>query len=40
MANIRELANVPEISFIEGLTLEETEALVLEQYRRTYTALT
>ena len=40
MANIRELANVPEISFIEGLTLEETEALVLEQYRRTYKALT
>jgi len=40
LANIRELANVPEISFIEGLTLEETEALVLEQYRRTYKALT
>ncbi len=40
MSDIRQLANVPEISFIENMTLQETEAVVLEQYRRLYRELT
>lgn len=40
MANIAELANVPEISFIENMSLEEAESLALEQYQRAFKELT
>ena len=40
MANIAELANVPEISFIESMSLEETEAMAMEQYQRAFKELT
>lgn len=36
MSNISQLANVPEISFIENMTLQETEELVKETYIRAY----
>lgn len=36
MSNIAQLANVPEISFIENMTLQETEELVRATYIRTY----
>lgn len=36
MSNISQLANVPEISFIENMTLQETEELVRETYVRVY----
>lgn len=36
MSNISQLANVPEISFIENMTLQETEELVRETYIRVY----
>ncbi len=39
MANIKQLEDVPEISFIENMTLQETENLVLEQYSRLYREL-
>lgn len=40
MSNISQLENVPEISFIENLTLQETEDMVMEQYNRFYKELT
>ena len=40
MANIAELSNVPEISFIESMSLEETEAMAMEQYQRAFKELT
>lgn len=40
MSNISQLANVPEISFIENMTLQETESMVLEQYSRIYMEMT
>ncbi|MCM1295504.1 MAG: baseplate J/gp47 family protein [Muribaculaceae bacterium] len=40
MSNISQLANVPEISFIENMTLEETEGLMREHYFRIYKELT
>lgn len=36
MSDIKQLANVPEISFIENMTLEETVNLALEQYKSCY----
>ena len=36
MSNISQLENVPEISFIENMTLQETEELVKETYVRYY----
>lgn len=36
MSNIKELANVPEISFIENMTLQETEELVRANYMRIF----
>lgn len=40
MSNISELANVPEISFIEHMTLQETEEQLREHYTRLYRELT
>ena len=40
MSNIKELANVPEISFIENMSLQETEELVRENYLRIFKELT
>ncbi len=40
MSNIKELANMPEISFIENMTLQETEELVRANYTRIYKELT
>lgn len=40
MSNIKELANVPEISFIENMSLQETEELVRANYLRVYKELT
>lgn len=40
MSNIKELANVPEISFIENMSLQETEELVRANYLRIYKELT
>ena len=40
MSNISQLANVPEISFIENMTLQETEELVREHYTRMFRELT
>lgn len=40
MSDISQLANVPEISFIENMTLEETEGLMREHYERIYKELT
>lgn len=40
MSNISELANVPEISFIENMTLQETEEQLREHYARFYRELT
>lgn len=36
MSNIPQLANVPDISFIENMTLQETENLVIEQFTRIF----
>lgn len=36
LSNISQLANVPEISFIENMTLQETEELLKENYVRIY----
>ena len=36
MSDIRHLENVPEISFIEGLTLRQTEQMAREEYARLY----
>lgn len=36
MSNIAQLANVPEISFIEHMTLQETEEMLRATYIRTY----
>ena len=38
MSNIKELANVPEISFIENMSLQETEELVRANYCLLYTS--
>lgn len=40
MSNIKELANVPEISFIENMSLQETEELVRANYLRIFQELT
>lgn len=40
MSNIKKLANVPEISFIENMTLQETEELVREHYIRIFREVT
>lgn len=40
MSNISQLENTPEISFIDNLTLEETENMVMEQYSRFFKGLT
>lgn len=40
MSDISQLANVPEISFIENMTLKETEGLLREHYERIYKELT
>lgn len=40
MSNISELANCPEISFIEGMTLRETEEQMRELYTKYYRDLT
>ena len=40
LSDISQLANVPEISFIENMTLQETEAQVLERYAAEYRKLT
>lgn len=40
MSNISELANVPEISFIENMTLQETEEQLRTEYARIYRELT
>lgn len=40
MSKIPELANMPEISFIENMTLQETESMVIEQYSRIYREMT
>lgn len=40
MSNITELQNCPEISFIEHMTLQETEELTREHYTRLYRELT
>ena len=40
MSNITELQNFPEISFIEHMTLQETEELTREHYTRLYRELT
>ena len=40
MSNIKELANVPEISFIENMSLQETEELVRANYTRIFKELT
>lgn len=40
MSNIPQLANVPEISFIENMTLEETEQQLRNEYLRIYQELT
>lgn len=40
MSNIAQLENTPEISFIENMTLAETENVVMEQYSRFYKELT
>ena len=39
MSNIKELANVPEISFIENMSLQETEELVRANYTRIFLSL-
>ena len=36
MSNISELANVPQISFIENMTLQETEEQLKAEYARIY----
>lgn len=36
MSNIKQLENMPEFSFIENMTLKETESLILEEYLRIY----
>lgn len=36
MSNIAQLENVPEISFIDNMTLQETEELVKQEYVRLY----
>lgn len=36
MSDIKQLANIPEISFIENMTLEETVNFALEQYKICY----
>ena len=36
MSNISELANVPQISFIENMTLQETEEQLKVEYARIY----
>lgn len=40
MSNIAELANAPELSFIDNMTLQETEEMVRESYAREYRAIT
>ena len=40
MSNIKELANVPEISFIENMSLQETEELVRANYTCIFKELT
>lgn len=40
MSNISQLANVPDISFIENMSLEETEQQVIDTYLRLYQELT
>ena len=40
MSKIPELSGLPEISFIENMTLQETEERILEQYARLYQAET
>ena len=40
MSNIKQLQNVPEISVIENLSLQETEAQLIEQYSRLFRQLT
>lgn len=40
MSNISQLANVPEISFIESMTLQETEEQLRAEYKRVYRELT
>lgn len=40
MSNIAELANAPALSFIDNMTLQETEELVRENYARTYREIT
>ena len=40
MSNIAELANTPELSFIENMTLQETEEQLREHYIRLYRNLT
>jgi len=36
LSNISQLANVPDISFIENMSLEETEQQVIDTYLRLY----
>ena len=40
MSNISELENVPELSFINNMTLQETEELVQENFVRAYREIT
>lgn len=40
MSNISELANAPELSFINNMTLQETEELVRENFVRAYREIT
>ena len=40
MSNISELANCPELSFIENMTLQETEDQLRELYTKYYRELT
>lgn len=40
MSNISQLANVPDISFIDNMTLQETEQQLKDEYQRLYQELT
>lgn len=40
MSNIAELANSPELSFIDGMSLQETEEQLRAEYKRRYRELT
>lgn len=40
MSNIKELQNLPEVSFIDGLTLDEVREQMLRDYSERYEALT